>query len=388
MTTPCLSPSEATADLAPTHEPRASGRCRVLHFINGEHYSGAERVQDLLAEHLPQFGVEAGFVCVKPGRFPEQRRAQHVPLFSAPMRNRFDVWTGLDLVRVVREGGYDLLHAHTPRSALVASRLARKLGLPFAYHVHSPTARDTTHWLRNWLNDLVERSSLREAARLITVSESLADDLRQRGYLDGIIRVVPNGVPGCQAAPRDPPAGRWTLGMVALFRPRKGIEVLLHALAQLRQQGRDVVLRAVGPFETPHYEAGVKALVERLGLTGAVTWTGYTRNVNAELQQLDLFVLPSLFGEGLPMVVLESMAAGVPVVATRVEGTPEAVRDGVEGVLAEPDDPADLARAIGLVLRGELDWSALSHRARARHAARFSAERMAEGVAHVYRELA
>jgi len=177
------------------------------------------------------------------------------------------------------------------------------------------------------------------------------------------------------------------LGTVALFRPRKGIEVLLEAVAELRKQGLPVRLRAVGGFETPEYEREVMSLVEKLGLADAIDWTGFTEDVNGELVEMDLFVLPSLFGEGLPMVVLEAMAAGVPVVATRVEGIPEAIRDGQDGLLAEPGDPASLARAIGRIVRGEVDGHALSTSAQARHAQAFSDRSMAAGVAEVYRRV-
>jgi glycosyltransferase involved in cell wall biosynthesis len=95
-------------------------------------------------------------------------------------------------------------------------------------------------------------------------------------------------------------------------------------------------------------------------------------------------VLPSLFGEGLPMVVLEAMAAGVPVVATRVEGIPEAVRDRVDGVVAAPGDPQDLARGIAELMDGRLDWAELRESAHARQAEQFSDESMARGVAAVY----
>jgi len=85
------------------------------------------------------------------------------------------------------------------------------------------------------------------------------------------------------------------------------------------------------------------------------------------------------------MVVLEAMAAGVPVVATRVEGIPEAIRDGVDGLIAEADNPDDLARAIGLFVRGDVDYPAMRQNARRRHAERFSDRAMAEGIARVYR---
>jgi len=174
------------------------------------------------------------------------------------------------------------------------------------------------------------------------------------------------------------------LGTMALFRPRKGMEVLLEALAQLRAQGLPVRLRAVGGFETPEYERQLKSLCGRLGLDDVVDWVGFVRHVDRELARMDLFVLPSLFGEGLPMVILEAMAAGVPVVATRVEGAPEAIREGRDGELAEPDNARSLAGAIARVVRGESDWASLRASALARHAEGFSDRKMAEGVAEVY----
>ena len=102
---------------------------------------------------------------------------------------------------------------------------------------------------------------------------------------------------------------------------------------------------------------------------------------------MDLFVLPSLFGEGLPMVVLEAMAAGVPVVATEVAGMPEAIRHGRDGLIVPPGDAEQLARAIAGIIRGEFDWSALRASAVARQAQLFSDHSMASGVARVYREV-
>ena len=210
----------------------------------------------------------------------------------------------------------------------------------------------------------------------------------RRGYAPQSITVVHNGVPCVEPLPpRDPPRGPWNLVCVALVRPRKGIEDLLTALAILRGQGLPVRLRVVGPFESPAYEAQLKDCAERLGVAEIIEWTGFVSDVTAQLQQADLLVLPSLFGEGLPMVVLEAMACGVPVVGTRVEGVPEAIRDGQDGLLAEPHDPPGLARAIARIVSGELSWTSLSRSARARQIERFSDTCMAAGVAAVYREV-
>lgn len=381
---PVVAGGLATADPSTSG---VSGAVRVLHVINGEHFSGAERVQDLLAQCLPDEGFEVGFACVKPGRFPSERKTR-TQLFEVPMRWRFDLRPAWHLARLIRLHNYRIVHAHTPRSALVAQLAARLTRVPMVYHVHSPTAQDTTHRWRNWVNDRTERLSLSSVRRLITVSQSLGDRMRRQGHPDSRVRVVPNGVPRLERVPaRQTPDGAWTLGAVALFRPRKGLEVLLDALAELRRGGANVRLRAVGPFETAAYETELKQHVSRLGLLDDVHWTGFTRDVNAELEKMDLFVLPSLFGEGLPMVVLEAMAAGVPVVGTQVEGVPEAIRDGVDGVIAAPGDPTALAHSIRRILTGELSWLELRRTALARHAERFSDRSMAAGVASVYREI-
>jgi len=364
----------------------AGERTRVLHLINGEHYSGAERVQDLLALCLPELGFEVGLACVKPGRFAQMRRAKDAALYAVPMAGRLDLRAAWRVAAIVRRGGYRIVHAHTPRTALVGRLAALLANVPMVYHVHSPASRDAARWWQNRLNAAAERLSLAGSPRLIAVSESVGRHMQRLGIAARRIAVVHNGVPVAHAASaREPPAGTWTLGTVALFRPRKGVEVLLYALALLRRDGLPVRLRAVGPWETAEYETGLKARARRLGVEDLVDWTGFAADVGAELARMDLFVLPSLFGEGLPMVVLEAMAAGVPVVATDVEGVPEAVRDGVDGLVARPGDPHDLARCIAHVVRGDVDWSLLRRNALARQAGQFSDRSMAAGVAAVYR---
>jgi glycosyltransferase involved in cell wall biosynthesis len=260
--------------------------------------------------------------------------------------------------------------------------------VPFVYHVHSPTGRDSTRKLLNRVNALVEWAAVRDADRLIAVSPSLQEYMIGRGIPAQRVTCVPNGVPATNhAMERRPANGAWTLGSIALFRPRKGIEVLLEALAVLRSHDVNVRLRAVGGFETTAYEATIHSLAERLGLDEAIDWIGFTRGVNRELAKIDLFVLPSLFGEGLPMVVLEAMAAGVPVVASRVEGVPNAVAHRQTGLLVEAGSVSQLARAIEEIVAGDVDYSALSRGARRRHGELFSDTLMASRVAAVYREV-
>jgi len=386
----CLTGQPAVEPLkaATGSRPAPPGACRVLHLIHGEHYAGAERVQDLLAQRLPDFGFVAGLACVKPGRFPEVFQARQSPLYRVPMAGRWDLRAAWLAARVVKREGYQLVHTHTPRTAMLGAMVSALTGVPMVHHVHSPATCDSTRWLQNYVNAAVERLSLVRAAAVIAVSQSLARRIAGLERADRLVAMVPNGVP-CQNArpPRRPEDAQWTLGTVALFRPRKGLEVLLEAMARLRAAGLAVRLRAVGGFETRAYQRHVLALAARLGLEEAISWRGFTTQVHAELVQMDLFVLPSLFGEGLPMVVLEALAAGVPVVASQVEGIPEAVRDGIEGLLVPPGDASALAGAIGRVIAGQVKWKALAKAARDRQAAEFSDLAMARGVAAVYRRV-
>lgn len=365
-------------------EERPTRQVRVLHVINGEHFSGAERVQDLLAGYLPACGYDVGFACVKPGRFADARTFKKAPLYPLPMRSRLDFNCGRKLAALVRDEGFALLHAHTPRSLIVADQAAKLARVPLIYHVHSPAGRDSTRWFRNMANAWLERNTAHRAARLIAVSPSVRRYMIEQGFLASHVICVPNGVSTIAVEPRAAAPKTWTLGMAALFRPRKGIEVLLEALKIARLQGNDVRLRAIGPFETPAYEAEVRALAERLGIADAIEWTGFITNIASELAQIDALALPSLFGEGLPMVVLEAMAAGVPVIASDVEGVPEAIVDRENGLLVQPGDAASLAAAIDELTSGLVDYVELSRQAQLRHAELFSAERMSERLAAVY----
>ncbi|MEO1495884.1 MAG: glycosyltransferase [Planctomycetota bacterium] len=362
---------------------------RALHVINGEHYSGAERVQDLLAEWLPAFGYEVGLASLLPGRFAACRQATHAPLVEHAMRSRLDLRPSRAIARRVRDEGYDIIHAHTPRSLVIAATAAHRTGVPLVYHVHSPASRDSTRRFTNLANDSTERWFARSAKRLITVSPTLTDHMLKRGFKPDRVRCVMNGVPTLPedspgARRRRAPVGPLVVGMVALFRPRKGTEVLLEALASLRSRGHDVHLRAIGPFETPEYEQELHALADRLAINDRVQWIGFTNDVPAELARIDTLALPSLFGEGLPMVVLEAMAAGLPVVATRCEGTAEAILHRETGLLVEPGSVSQLTDALEELAAGQIEYETTSIAARERHADRFSAEAMARQVAAVY----
>ena len=365
---------------------------RVLHVVNGEHFSGAERVQSHLGRCLPAFGVAADFASVKPGKFADmvvEKQGEWGRGYFTPMKHRFDLHAAKSICKIMDDERHDLLHAHTPRSAMITAIASKLSGVPWIYHVHSPAARDSAKAFSNRLNAWIEKLSLRTCSRLITVSGSLQQDCIANGFAAERVSVVHNGVPAIRP-PRTntpQPGGRWVMGLIALQRPRKGLEFAIEAVAKLRSNGHDVVLRIIGPYETDAYRQTIEDQIDRLKVHEGIEEVGFTTDVPAELAKLDAMLLPSLFGEGLPMVVLESMAAAVPVIATRVEGTPEAVTHGVEGLLAEPRDADSLADAILDLVSGKYDWNKMSEAAFDTHSKKFSDHAMAAGIADVYRDV-
>ncbi|HEY0335648.1 MAG TPA: glycosyltransferase [Stenotrophomonas sp.] len=362
-------------------------RRRALFLINGEHYAGAERVQDLLACQLPAFGWTVDFACLKPGAFATSRESRDSQVFELPMRSRVDL-RQVGQVAALLGRGYDVLHTHTVRSAMIGAVAARRAGKPMVHHVHGRTDRNTESPWRDRVNSGIERLSLGQARRLIAVSAHTADHLRRRGHPEASIRTIPNGVPCLpQAAAWQPPAGEWVIGMAALFRPLKGLDVLIEAMAQLHARGLPVRLRAIGAFENEAYQQQVLAAVRARGLEGHVHWTGFTRQVLHEMAKTHVVVLPSLYGEGLPMVVIEAMAAGLPVVASASEGIHEALDEGRAGMLVQPADATALADALAALITDPERTRALACVGLARQRQHYSDVSMARQVAQVYGEV-
>jgi glycosyltransferase involved in cell wall biosynthesis len=149
-------------------------------------------------------------------------------------------------------------------------------------------------------------------------------------------------VPKSSASPHRPGNRPATIGTVARLTDQKGVDTLLKSALRIRARFPDlrVLIAGEGPLR-----ADLEAEVGRLGLADAVCFLGHVEDVRLVYGALDVFVLASRH-EGSPLALLEAMATGVPVVATRVSGLAEVVRDGTTGVLVEPEQPQALADAV------------------------------------------
>ncbi|MEP3479023.1 MAG: glycosyltransferase [Fuerstiella sp.] len=362
-------------------------RHKVLHVVNGEHYAGAARVQDLLAQHLPANGFDVQFATLLSGRFAEQRVCQDVPLECVPMQHRLDLRAAKSIAAIVQRDGISLLHSHTTRSAMIAAAASYLSHVPFVHHVHCQMNTEVGSRWKSQLNLWIERTACRRAVQTIAVSDSIRQFMKGAGFRTDHCEVVPNGVP----APAETKSERlmsdsWTIGMVALLRERKGLETLLKSLPLLKA-AQNVRLKIVGPFETPEYERQIHDLANQLGISDQVQWTGFSSNVSGELLDMDVLVLPSVLAEGMPMVLLEAMASGIPIVGSNVDGITDVIQHQQNGLLSTPGCPNSLAEQLNLVLSGVVDWRLLRKNCQRKYHSRFSSKVMAEGVANVYRRV-
>jgi glycosyltransferase involved in cell wall biosynthesis len=175
--------------------------------------------------------------------------------------------------------------------------------------------------------------------------------------------------------------GPYVVGALGRFEAQKGFDRFLHAATSVAESVPDARFEIAGDGEE---RDNLIRLAHRLGLADRVRFAGWVADSFAFLDGLDVLVFPSLPREGMPWVVLEALARGVPVVATRVGGIPEVVRDGVEGLLVPPGDSEAIARAVTALLT-DRDLAGRLARAGLRRVARFTIAREVEQFARLYR---
>ena len=199
-------------------------------------------------------------------------------------------------------------------------------------------------------------------------------------FVQGISpQVIPNGTEPLSSISCGSQSGR-LLGTACRLAPSKGIIYLIRAVASLRTEFPDLRLEIAGSGPD---QAALAQEVVRYGLADSVTFLGWQSPLAPLMATWDIFVHPSL-DEGLPIAVIEAMAAGLPVVATAVGGTPELVDHGRTGWLVPPKDPEALANRLRMLLLNPERRRSMGASGRARVSESFSSDRMAAAVCRVY----
>lgn len=399
MSTGDMSPGEATSAhrespaanrRAPDPQVLPGPRVKVLHLLVTMPVGGAEDLVSAIVTGLnpDRFQVQAACIGDAGPVGRELSRAGH-PVISLGLDIKHTAtWRVAAAVRrLLKEVRPDILHTHLYHPNLYGRLAALGLGLPgVVAAVHNSYTQ--VKWHRRVWNFLLSRVT----DRVLVGSAQVWRDVR---HYDGVpaakLLLMPYGIPLAELeTPLSAAAARERLGVagfiigtVGRLEEQKGHEYLLAALPALSREINDLVVLVVGAGRR---EEALRRQATDLGVAARVRFLGTRRDLPLIYRSLDLFVLPSLW-EGLPLALLKAMAAGLPVAATRVSGVLEAIADGVNGRLADPGDPQDLARVILSLYRQPEERSRLGAAARQTVRQHYSQEAMLARLENLYLEL-
>jgi len=375
--------------------PPTPARVPILTFLTNFLIGGTERqVVNLVHNHdRDRFAVH--LACFhRRGPLLDEIDAEELRLTDYPIStlpSPHTLWQQGRLARYVASRGIRLVHSfgfYANVFAVPAARLGRA-------EVVVASIRDTGDHLGG-LQRALQKLVCRAADHVVVNAIAVKQVLLRQGYDPSRISVVPNGIDttpfqnmcATGALRRElgiPERARLVVAVCRLNR-LKGIEYFLDAAALLLRRFPDVRYLVVGDSISQAYRDELQARAASLGLGECVRFTGFRGDVPALLSEASVSVLPSL-SEGLSNVVLETMAAGVPVVATSVGGTPEMVEEGVTGMLVAPRDSVALAGAIGAMLADPARAAVIGRAGREQVAQRYSLEAMVRGTEALYERL-
>lgn len=348
---------------------------------------GAEMVVLQLAQKLRSQGhtVHPVIPAGREGWLVERLEADGFPAHRYDLRRAVDRGFPARLAAMLEPLGVDVVHSHEFVMAVYGTAAARRLGVP-----HVITMHGNQTMMDRYRRRLALRWAFRRSDATVAVSEDTRRDLETRlGIRRGLVQVIPNGIPeragdreGTRAALGVGPAELLILSVGSLT-PRKAHSVLLEALTQLDGRAPRLPWRLMIAGDGPERPRLEQQIAEK-GLTGRAQLLG-SRNDIPDLQAAaDVFALPSLW-EGLPLAILEAMFGGNVVIASDISGIPEAIENGVNGLLTVPGDAGALANALESVLGDPQKRRSLSAAALQKARARFTIDVMASAYERLYR---
>ena len=367
---------------------------KVLHLINTLSAGGAEMHLLTLCRHLKRQNVEIVVAClrehVKDSRslrldFEEE----DIRVINLQADSRYNSLFLGRITRVLREERPDILHTHLPRADF-AGAFARVFhsGLVWVCSVHAIYSED---WSGRWSLPLFNLL-WRRADIMLCISHAVREWLVGRGVPQDKARVIHYGIePEKFSEPRVNLREQWGLndnavvGSIGRLEPRKGHDLLIQAMPELCMRVPSARLLIAG-HDPCGYGVTLRRLIDRLGLGEKVRLVGFQTDVVSFLNALDVFAFASS-SEGFGQVVIEAMAAGKPVITSKIAPLTEIVADGETGLLVESGSPQSFASAIAQLLIDPMERHRMGARGRERVTKCFTAERMTQETLLLYENL-
>jgi len=359
---------------------------RVLHFVTGGFSGGATQVAIKLVRAVMNDAAIESMLVLRRKRYTDTQRIVELKKSGLNVRvvpGWAHLVTIIELWKICREYRPDILVAHGFSEHLwgrYAGLLAR---VPALVHVEHNSRERYTWWRLTQARWLAKRTS-----RIVGCSEGVRQSLLKLGFPADRTTTIDNGVelePFAQADAQPVLQREATIMMVARFGQQKDHVTLIRAMAELRKRGLTPQLKLAGGGKARHRKLAQNA-VKELKLESQVEFLGLVRDVPAQLMRSRIAILSSRY-EGMPLALIEGMAAGCVVIGTRVPGIQEIIDHRVNGLLTEPNDAVSLADALECALRNDDLADQMARTARQQAVTKYGLERMNADYAKLFHTL-
>lgn len=379
-----------------------------MHLINALGTGGAQMVIYQIAKFADRDKFDLTICgCIKSGHYEDAFK--EIGVYAEAISNNrrsiylfplfvYDIMrTLLRILRIIKDRKIDLIHTHLPDSSTYGVVAGKLSGKPVVVSIHNniiiPIKRRAP--FRNWLRKIVINAVYRRADMIVCCGEDVAKSMKEKGHVgeNVPVKVIMNGIDYEKfAQPRDVEKIREKLGLpleskviscVSRLEVSKGHTYLIQAAARLKNKHPLLRVLVVGDGSLINE---LQEQANKEGVAEHICFLGRRSDVPDILAASDIFVLPSLH-EGVPLVVLEAMAAQKPVVATNIPGTRELITDGGDGFLVQAQDEAGLADKLDELLSNPETGRSMGEKARAKVKKQFTAKMMVEKFEAAYQNV-
>ena len=323
---------------------------RIFHLITRLIDGGAVNALVPIATDIEGFDVTVGYGAEVDRHHVETLQEAGVTTKQFPLIRHYNPVTAagavLTVARYIQAHEFDFVHTHSTEAGIIGRAAARLAGTPNVVHtIHGVPFTEDRNGTLNWFVERCETGVAPWTDAMVSIADVITEEYLERGIgRPEQYRTIPYGIEldrFGEARPADdlPGSGVRVL-MASRLVEGKGVDVLLDATTHLDADDVTILVAGDGPLRDQ-----LEREITSRGLEELVSLLGYRDDVHEVMAACDVLVLPS-FREGTPFVIMEAMAAGLPVVATDVAGIPEQVEHGTSGYLVSPGDDAELASRI------------------------------------------
>ena len=364
---------------------------RVLHLTTHLNMGGITIYIYRLIAPLRKLGIET-FVLSGGGDYAEKFRKRGATVFELPIRTKSEINPRIylalpELKKIIRENKIDLIHAHTRVTQVMAFWIQKMTAVPVVATCHGfykrrlgrrllPAWGDRTIAISEGVAGHLENDLKVPKEKIRTVQNGIDLEEIDKGYAKHVPAVVKKEYGFKEQDP--------VIGVVARLVQDKGHEYLIDAIRILRKEFPAIRLLIVGDGK---FRPALQKLVEQLKLTDAVYLLGNIEDVTKPLSAINIFALPATWREGFGLSIVEAMACRKPVIVSNIWALNTLIQNESTGILVEPKKSDVLAAAIAKLLKDPAKQRVISEKGRQAVEKYFGIDRMADGLAGVYKEL-